>query len=139
MKKKVLAALCAGAMLCGMVSVPASAWETKYSKGDINMDGKIDGHDVTDALAEYTWCYVSGAGHYLTEDQIDLADTIPGGSTRQFKNYTTGTTEEVTSRISIRDCWLILAYYTYGMVDETVRDKDIVSFAKEIRPNWFEK
>ena len=40
MKKKVFAALCAGAMLCGMVSMPVSAWETKYTKGDINMDGE---------------------------------------------------------------------------------------------------
>ena len=139
MKKKVLAALCAGAMLCGMVSAPVSAWETKYSKGDVNMDGEIDGRDVTAALAEYTWTMLLGEGHYLTEEQIELADIRPGERTKEFINRAIGETYEITSRIDLRDAWLILAYYTYGMVDETVRDQDIVEFAKEIKPNWFEK
>ena len=139
MKKKVLAALCAGAMLCGMVSAPVSAWETKYSKGDINMDGEIDGKDVMASLREYTYYFVSGLDHYLTDEQIELADITPKEETRSFLDYSTGETFERTTKVSLRECQLLLRYYTYGIVDETVRETDIVDWAREVVPQHFEK
>jgi hypothetical protein len=30
-----------------------------------------------------------------------------------------------------------MKYYTYGMVDETVREKDVVEWAREISPHLF--
>ena len=139
MKKKVLAALCAGAMLCGMVSVPASAWETKYSKGDVNMDGEIDGKDVRAAMTEYLYYAVSGMDHYLTDEQIELADILPDTTTIQYADRFEGTSQDTTSKITQRDILTLLQYYTYGIVDETVREKDIVDWAKEVKPQYFEK
>ena len=139
MKKKVLAALCAGAMLCGMVSVPASAWETKYSKGDINMDGKIDGHDVMESLKEYTFYIVCRMDHYLTEEQIELADITPKESVSIYKDQLTGEMVERTTKVTLQESRLLLMYYTYGMTDETVRETDIVDWAREVAPRHFEK
>ena len=139
MKKKVFAALCAGAMLCGMVSMPVSAWETKYTKGDINMDGRIDGKDIMAALKEYTYYFVCGLDHYLTDEQLELADITPRESTHTIENPITGVSYERTTKVTIRECHLLLMYYTYGIVDETVREKDIVDWAWEVAPKAFEK
>ena len=139
MKKKILAGLCAGALFCGMVSAPVSAWETKYSKGDINMDGKIDGHDVMDSLKEYTYYYLCRLDHYLTEEQIELADITPKKSFEIYKDSLTGEMVERESPIAPHDTRMLLVYYAYGIVDETVRETDIVDWAKEYYPHLFEE
>ena len=139
MKKKVFAALCAGAMLCGMVSMPVSAWETKYTKGDVNMDGKIDARDFKLCLKEYTIYYVSRMDHFLTDEQLERADITPKESTCTFRDYKTGETRERTTKITIQECNLYLICYTYGLVDETVRETDIVDWAREYRPQHFEQ
>ena len=96
MKKKVLAALCAGAMLCGME-------------------------------------------HYLTEDQIELADILPDTFTEVVTDTQTGTTQERVSRITARDTIMLLKYYTYAMVDEELKEKDIVDWIKEDNPQLWAK
>ena len=139
MKKKVFAALCAGAMLCGMVSAPVSAEETQYRKGDVNMNGEIDLRDCHEILIEYTYYTVSAMDHYLTDEQIELADVLPDTSTRTLVNRWTGTSREINSRITARDVILLLRYYTYAMVDPELREKDIVEWVKESNPQLWAK
>ena len=134
MKKKVFAALCAGALFCGMVSAPTSAAETQYCKGDVNMNGEIDLRDCRDVLIEYTYYTVSAMEHYLTDEQIELADVLPDTTTKTLVNRFTGTSREITSRITARDVSLLLRYYTYAMVDPELKEKGIVEWIKEYRP-----
>lgn len=51
----------------------------------------------------------------------------------------TGETREITSKIILAECRLLLIYYTYGLVDETVRETDFVDWAREYRPQQFEQ
>ncbi|MBQ6040725.1 MAG: hypothetical protein IJL32_08145 [Oscillospiraceae bacterium] len=134
MKKKVFAALCAGAMLCGMVSMPVSAWETKYTKGDVNMNGEIDLRDITELQKEYTYYSLCGMEHYLTEEQIERGDILPDTKTKMFVDRFGDNTHEITARISLVDVHLLLKYYTYAMVDPELREKDIVEWVKESNP-----
>ncbi|MBQ6042232.1 MAG: hypothetical protein IJL32_15840 [Oscillospiraceae bacterium] len=139
MKKKVFAALCAGAMLCGMVSMPVSAWETKYTKGDINMDGKIDGKDIMAGLKEFTYYYCGGMEHYLTEEQIERGDILPDSKTKMFVDCPEDNPREITTRITLIDVHLLQKYYTYAMVDPELREKDIVEWVKESNPQLWAK
>ena len=70
MKKKLFAAIAAGAMLCGMLTAPVSAAET-YQKGDVNMDGSVDVGDAQRILTEYVW-FMLGIGCTFTPEQIEL-------------------------------------------------------------------
>ena len=79
MKKKLFAAIAAGAMLCGMLTAPVSAAET-YQKGDVNMDGIVDSADAQLILTEYMFFWV-GHGCSLTSEQIELC-TITNTSTK---------------------------------------------------------
>jgi len=139
MKKKVLAALCAGAMLCGMASAPVSAAETQYRKGDVNMNGEIDLRDCRDVLIEYTYYAVSAMDHYLTDEQIELADVLPDTTTILCAEYFVGTSHDTTSKITARDVSLLMRYYTYAMVDPELKEKDIVEWIKEYRPELWAK
>ena len=69
----------------------------------------------------------------------ERADITPKESTRTFRNHMTGETREITSKIILAECRLLLIYYTYGLVDETVRETDFVDWAREYRPQQFEQ
>ena len=139
MKKKVLTARCAGVLFCGMVSAPVSAAETQYRKGDVNMNGEIDLRDCHAVLAEFTYYAVARLDHYLTDEQIELADILPDMFTEIVTDAQTGTTQERVSRITSRDALMLLKYYTYAMVDEELKEKDVVDWIKETNPQLWAK
>ena len=130
MKKKMLAALAASVMLCGVLSAPASA--AGYKKGDVNMDGKITALDAQLALIDYTEYLVAGMDHTLTEEQLELADV-------NEKSYTTSEAfGSRTSPVNVIDSMGILYYYTASIADESVKERDIVDYLKENLPLAFE-
>ncbi|MBR6716899.1 MAG: hypothetical protein IKI77_00940 [Oscillospiraceae bacterium] len=128
MKKKMLAALAASVMLCGVLSAPASA--AAYKKGDINMDGEITAADAQLALIDYTEYLVAGMDHILTEEQLELGN-IDG----KFKE----TTDEMGTRISgvtAREAQAILYYYTACVADSGLKEVEIVDYLAEYYPNY---
>ena len=52
MKQKIFAALAASVMLCGVLTAPVSA-DSAYKKGDVNMDGVVDGFDAMLVLRDH--------------------------------------------------------------------------------------
>ena len=128
MKKRIFAAIAASVLLCGVLSAPASA--SGYKKGDVNMDGEITVEDAQLALIEYTEYLVAGKKHTLTDAQLELANV-------DEKSFTTS--EKIGSRTSpvdVIDAWAILFYYTEGLANEAVKNRDIVDFLKENFPNF---
>lgn len=128
MKKKIFAALAASVMLCGVLTAPASA-EAKYKKGDVNMDGEISSDDAILALTEYTYYLVSGKHHYLTVEQIELADV----------DGKTETARSRTSKVSLDDCICILQYYTDCIADAELKETDILVWIQSRHPKLLEK
>lgn len=114
MKKKLFAAIAAGAMLCGMLTAPVSAAET-YQKGDINMDGIVDVKDVQLALEDYVELIVGNKG-FLTEEQRNLGNV--NGET-QISTIRVSQ-KEYKLVVDIQDIQLILFYYTEHLTDESV-------------------
>ena len=79
MKKKILAALSAAAVLCGCLTAPVSAAEAKdYQLGDVNMDGRVDLTDAQITLIEYVEFNTYGT-HRFTDEQMKLADVVDVG------------------------------------------------------------
>ena len=105
MKKKLFAAIAAGAMLCGMLTAPVSAAET-YQKGDVNMDGIVDAKDAQLALEDYVELITGNKG-FLTEEQRNLGNV--NGETRIS---TLPPIPSVELAVDIQDAQLLLFYYT---------------------------
>ena len=129
MKKKLLAAIAASALLCGVLSAPASA--AGYKKGDVNMDGEITVEDAQLALKDYTEYLVAGNEHYLTDEQLELADINEKGE------ETTEKTGTRYSPVTAVDAQGILFYYTDGLADASVKERDIVDYLREKYPHVF--
>ncbi len=77
---KGFAALSAAVLLCSAGMIPAAAADTpQYQKGDVNMDGTVDVKDAV--LVAESYCgWIVGKDHFLTEEQMvlaDVADTEP--------------------------------------------------------------
>ena len=77
--------------------------------------------------------------HYLTEDQIELGDILPDTKTKMYIDHFGDNTHEITARITLIDVRLLLQYYTYAMVDEELKEKDIVDWIKEDNPQLWAK
>jgi hypothetical protein len=121
MKKKLFAAMAAGALLCGMLTAPVSAAET-YQKGDVNMDGIVDVADAQLVLQEYTFALV-GVDYGLTSEQLELA-SITGSMTKLFNS-------EQVIPIGVSDANVILMYYGDQLVVDSSA-ADIVSYYNQI-------
>ena len=121
MKKKLLAAIAAGAMLCGMLTAPVSAAET-YQKGDVNMDGVVDVADAQLVVEAYV-SYFSGKGCILTEAQIQLASITSRTTTDVITNQTIS--------INVSDAQVILRYATDRITQLPVPD-DIESYYEQV-------
>ena len=121
MKKKLFAAIAAGAMLCGMLTAPVSAAET-YQKGDVNMDGVIDVEDAQLVLQEFTWAMV-GIDYGLTNEQLELA-SIVGKTTKIYRS-------EKEIPIGLLDANVILLYYLENQVADDPLP-DIVTYYNQI-------
>ena len=114
MKKRFFAALAASVMLCGVLTAPAAA-ETKYKKGDVNMDGMVSVDDMLPALIDYTEYLVARNAHTLTDEQIELADV--NGLSETYRGRTT--------KVTVEDALAILIYYTESLADSKLKDTDI--------------
>jgi len=112
MKKKFFAAIASVMMLGTILAMPVSAAET-YQKGDVNMDGKVDLADAQIVQLEYLH-YFTGYECTFNEEQMKLA-TIVGHSTKHPKK-----TESIP--FSVADAQVILQYYTYKDVLNTIDD-----------------
>ncbi len=113
MKKKLFAAIAAGAMLCGMLTAPVSAAET-YQKGDVNMDGSVDVGDAQRILTEYMFFWV-GHGCSLTSEQIELC-TITNTSTKTLIE------SGDTVPFSVADAQIVWRYSTDKIAKRPVPD-----------------
>ena len=122
MKKKLYAAIPAGAMLCGMLTAPVSAAET-YQKGDVNMDGFVDVEDAQLVLQEFTWAMV-GIDYGLTYEQLELA-SIAGNTTQIFDS-------EKVIPIGLFDANVILLYYLENQVADYPLP-DIVTYYNQLQ------
>ena len=111
MKKKLFAAIAAGAMLCGMLTAPVSAAET-YKKGDVNMDGIVDVQDAQRVLIAYLE-FLSGNGCTFTPEQIELCTICNNLTTDPCGN---------TVAFDVEDAQVILIYSAYKMVQLPVPD-----------------
>ena len=120
MKKKLLAAIAAGAMLCGMLTAPVSAAET-YQKGDVNMDGVVDVADAQLALVDYVEG-LCGRRSELTDEQRNLGNVTE--KTEIISMPVSQTEFELV--IGIIDAQLILRYYTEHLLDETLTMDDFL-------------
>ena len=120
MKKKLFAALAAGTMLCGMLTAPVSAAETKYQTGDVNMNGVVDIEDAQLTLREYVMLVLTRHTEgVLTPEQRELALVIPQKYWEQEKYIT----DDNTSLLLCAQT--ILSYYTVGLADSSVRETDL--------------
>ncbi len=119
MKKKLFAALAAGAMLCGMLTAPVSAAETKYQTGDVNMNGAVDIEDAQ--LALQFWCtsiaYKQGD---LTEEQQALGNVDGEVTTIKWEKG------QIDTPISMRDAQILLIYYTRRMTNQDLTIDDVL-------------
>lgn len=118
MKKKLFAAITAGAMLCGMLTIPVSAAES-YQKGDVNMDGIVDVKDAQLALEDYVEG-LCGRRSELTDEQRNLGNVT--GKTDIIIMPVSQTEFELV--IDIIDAQLILRYYTEYLLDESLTMDD---------------
>ncbi len=114
MKKKLFAAIAAGAMLCGMLTAPVSAAET-YQKGDVNMDGIVNVKDVQLALEDYVEVITGNKG-ILTEEQRNLGNV--NGETQISTIRVSQKEYELV--VDLQDAQLLLFYYTEHLTDESV-------------------
>lgn len=121
MKKKLFAALAAGMMLCGMLTAPVSAAETKYQTGDVNMNGIIDIEDAQIVLAAYVDAY-AGLSVRLTPEQMELA-SITKISTESVKGD--------SYPFCVLDAQVILNYATMKSTAKRPLPDDIVTFYQE--------
>ena len=120
MKKKLFAVLAAGTMLCGMLTAPVSAAETKYQTGDVNMNGAVDIEDAQLTLREYVMLVLTRHTEgVLTPEQRELALVIPQKYWEQEKYIT----DDNTSLLLCAQT--ILSYYTVGLADSSVRETDL--------------
>ena len=119
MKKKLFAALAAGTMLCGMLTAPVSAAETKYQTGDVNMNGAVDIEDAQ--LALQFWCtsiaYKQGD---LTEEQQALGNVDGEVTTIKWEKG------QIDTPISMRDAQILLIYYTRRMTNQDLTIDDVL-------------
>ena len=114
MKKKLLAAIAAGAMLCGMLTAPVSAAET-YQKGDVNMDGIVDVADAQLVLVAYSDFIVGETDQTaFTPEQVELA-TITGNQAFTWSR-------KYQIPFSIEDAQIILLFYLNQMSENTYAD-----------------
>ena len=123
MKKKLFAAIAAGAMLCGMLTAPVSAAET-YQKGDVNMDGIVDVQDAQRVLIAYLE-FLAGNGCTFTPEQIELC------------SITKSTTSDPRGNMvafAVGDAQVILIYASYKMVQLPVPD-DVVEYYEQMLEN----
>lgn len=102
MKKKLFAAITAGAMLCGMLTIPVSAAES-YQKGDVNMDGVVDVADAQLILDTYVLFFTCGECE-LTDAQIQLASIT--------NRTTSDSSANNTIPLNISDAQVVLWYAT---------------------------
>ena len=116
MKRKMLAAIAASAVLFSVMTAAASA--AAYKKGDVDMDGKITAADAQLALIDYTEYLVAGNNHALPKEQLALADVC----------RTTTAKESGTPEITVHDAHAILVYYTESVADDAVREQDIAAY-----------
>ena len=114
MKKKLFAAIAAGAMFCGMLTAPVSAAET-YKKGDVNMDGIVDVKDAQRVLEDYVELITGNKG-FLTEEQRNLGNV--NGETRISTIRVSQKEYELV--VDLQDAFLLLCYYTEHLTDESV-------------------
>lgn len=124
MKKKLLAAIAASALLCGVLSAPVSAAE--YKKGDINMDGEITVEDAQLAAKDYVEYLLAGNSHILTDEQLILGNVD-------------GVVDEFDTRknpVSVSDAQIILCYYTDCLANSSISKLDITDYVKEYYPNF---
>ncbi len=128
MKKKLLAAIAAGAMLCGMLTAPVSAAET-YQKGDVNMDGVVDIADAQLVLQEYCEIVVVQKNEgVLTEQQRGLATVFPRKYWKSFKF-------ETENDAMMMSAQTILFYYVEGLINSEVKSKDVEVWADAFYSN----
>ena len=114
MKKKLLAAIAAGAMLCGMLTAPVSAAET-YQKGDVNMDGIVDVADAQLVLVAYSDFIVGDTDQTaFTPEQVELA-TITGNQAFTWSR-------KYQIPFSIEDAQIILLFYLNQMSENPYAD-----------------
>ena len=114
MKKKLLAAIAAGAMLCGMLTAPVSAAET-YQKGDVNMDGIVDVADAQLVLVAYSDFIVGETDQTaFTPEQVELA-TITGNQAFTWSR-------KYQIPFSIEDAQIILLFYLNQMSETPYAD-----------------
>lgn len=113
MKKKLLAAIAAGAMLCGMLTAPVSAAET-YQKGDVNMDGVVDVTDAQLILMDYT-------------QVMSLMDGILTSEQREIGNVDEKTeTKDYVCIASVEDANWVLRYYCSHLVNSEITLEDVL-------------
>ena len=78
MKKTLCACMAAVLALASLPVLGASAEETTYALGDVDMDGVVTGHDT--AMVSR---YVLDDTYTLTEEQLKLADVNEDGTVDQ--------------------------------------------------------
>ncbi len=129
MKTKLFAALTAAALLCGVMTAPASA-EQKYQMGDVNMDGEVSIEDPFLILMEYVEHCVATKPHILTPEQLALAD-VDGLS------YTTWWGEEAS--VDVTDSQCLFRFYVYTVSDPDQKGTDVCAWVRANYPNMYEQ
>ena len=120
MKKKLFAAIAAGAMLCGMLTAPVSAAET-YQKGDVNMDGVVDIADAQLIQQEYT-DFLCSNKYSFTPEQLQLS-SITGITTK-------GVHDGAEIPFSVADAQVVFSYATDVISELSVPDTVDVYYAQ---------
>ena len=132
MKKKLFAAIAAGAMLCGMLTAPVSAAET-YQKGDVNMDGSVDTADAQRVLTEYIG-FLLGNGCTLTPEQIELCTIYKFTAAGTIYKFTTADPQGNTVPFSVADAQIIWLYSSDKIAQLPVPD-DVVEYYEQVLKN----
>ena len=129
MKKKLFAALAAGTMLCGMLTAPVSAAETKYQMGDVNMDGAVDTADAQLVLVDYTMLICRKAGIFTDEQRV-LGNV--DGKTEAIGNGT------IEIKASVNDAQFLLKYYVVRLIRSDAALEDVVGRSFEAEQAYLE-
>ncbi len=125
MKKKLFAAIAAGAMLCGMLTAPVSAAET-YKKGDVNMDGIVDVQDAQRVLIAYLE-FLTGNGCTFTPEQIELCS---------ITKSTTSDPRGNTVAFDVGDAQVLLAYSVDRIAQIPGTDEVIEYYEQVYKSRW---
>ncbi len=110
MKKKMFAAMTAGALLCGMLTAPVSAAET-FQMGDVNMDGVVDVKDAQLILYDFAGLLNLDEG-ILTSQQRELGNV--DGIIETDKKY------GFDYVASVADAQFVLVYYSTHLVNPEI-------------------